>query len=341
MTKPLVSVLIPAYNAEPWLADALRSAIAQSWEPKEIIVVDDGSTDRTLAIARQFESERVRVIASEHQGAAATRNKALALSNGEYIQYLDADDVLAVDKIAAQMEALGDNPNKRILVSGSWGKFVYRYYRTSFVPSALRCDLSPIEWMIRKMQLNIFMQTATWLVSRELADAAGPWDTRLLGDDDGEYFCRVLMASEEVRFVPGAKVYYREAGPNRLSFIGQCDKKMVAQWLSMELHIRYIRSLEDSERVRAACINYLQNWLPFFHPDRPDLVKRAQVMAKNLGGDLKFPTPSWKVSLFSRVFGEKRAKGTQILLTRTRWFFMRFWDKMLFQVDSRKMRESL
>ena len=110
--QPLVSILIPAYNAEKWIADTLRSAIAQTWEAKEIIVVDDGSTDRTLAIARQFESEQVRVVAHEHQGAAATRNTALSLSQGEYIQYLDADDLMAPDKIARQLEALGQSPEQ-------------------------------------------------------------------------------------------------------------------------------------------------------------------------------------------------------------------------------------
>ena len=114
------------------------------------------------------------------------------------------------------------------------------------------------------MQFNLYMQTATWLVSRELAEAAGPWDTRLLGDDDGEYFCRVLLASDGIRFVPEAKVCYRAAGPGSLSYIGQSDKKMVAQWLSMVLHIHYIRSLEDSRRVREACIQYLQYWVPSF-----------------------------------------------------------------------------
>src|SRR5215831_4789209 len=117
MASTLVSIIIPAYNAEPWLRDALRSALAQTWEPKEIIVVDDGSTDRTLEIARQFESEHLRVIANKHVGAAATRNKALELAKGDYIQYLDADDVLAPDKIAKQIEALGECPNKRVLVS--------------------------------------------------------------------------------------------------------------------------------------------------------------------------------------------------------------------------------
>ena len=102
------------------------------------------------------------------------------------------------------------------------------------------------------------------------------WNTQLLGDDDGEYFCRVLLASEGVRFVPGAKVYYRMPASTNLSYIGRSEAKMVAQWKSMESHIDYIRSLEDSDRVRAACVQYLQNWLLSFYPDRLDLVEKAE-----------------------------------------------------------------
>jgi glycosyltransferase involved in cell wall biosynthesis len=104
--QPLVSILIPAYKAQEWIVDTLRSALAQTWPRIEIIVVDDGSTDPTLAIARQFESESVRVISQKNQGAAAARNKALSLCHGDYIQSLDADDLLASDKIAKQMEVL-------------------------------------------------------------------------------------------------------------------------------------------------------------------------------------------------------------------------------------------
>jgi glycosyltransferase involved in cell wall biosynthesis len=339
IVQSLVSILIPAYNAEKWIADTLRSAIAQTWERKEIIVVDDGSTDRTLAIARQFESEQVRIVPHEHEGAAATRNIAFSLSQGEYIQYLDADDLIARDKIARQLEALGNSPSKRTLLSGSWGEFVYRYHRSEFIPSALWCDLRPVDWLMRKMKLGVFMQTATWLVSRELAEAAGPWDTRLLGDDDGEYFCRVLLASDGVRFVPESKVYYRKSGINCLSYIGLSDSKMEAQMCSMHLHIRYLCSLEDSARVREACIAYLQNWLPFFY-SRPDLVTQVEEMAASLGGKLQPPQLSWKAALFSALFGRRQMKRAQALMVRIRWSVIRGWDKIMYEVEPRKVRES-
>jgi glycosyltransferase involved in cell wall biosynthesis len=339
--KTLVSILIPAYNAEEWIAETLRSAVAQTWQPKEIIVVDDGSTDRTLEIARSFQSQEVRIISNEHLGAAATRNKALSESRGDYIQYLDADDLLAPDKIERQMEVVLRNPSKRTLYSGSWAEFVYRHYRSEFMPSALWCDLTPVHWLMRKMRLGVFMQTGVWLVSRELAEAAGPWDTRLLGDDDGEYFCRVLVASDRVRFVPEARAYYRRSGVNCLSYIGLSDSKMEAQMCSMELHIRYIRSLEDSQRVRHACIRYLQNWLQFFYPNRPDLIKQSQEMAAKLGGSLVAPEQSWKFAIFARVCGASRAKRAKASMVRFRWSIIRRWEKMLYQLEGGEKRPVL
>src|SRR5881628_1418121 len=188
--KPLVSILIPAFNAQEWIADTLKSAIGQTWERKEVIVVDDGSTDHTLAIERQFASERVSIVSQNNQGAAAARNRAFSVSQGDYIQWLDADDLLAPDKIARQMEAVDQCRSKRTLLSSAWGQFMYRPHKAKFEPTPLWCDLSPLEWLLRKMGQGVFMQTATWLVSRELTEGAGPWNTQLLGDDDGEYFCR-------------------------------------------------------------------------------------------------------------------------------------------------------
>src|SRR6187399_1507760 len=118
--KPMVSILIPAFNVERWLAETLRSALAQTWPLKEIIVVDDGSTDGTLAIARQFESSGVRVATQKNQGAATARNTAYSLSKGDYIQWLDADDLLAPDKIEKQIAAMQECTSKRTLFSSEW-----------------------------------------------------------------------------------------------------------------------------------------------------------------------------------------------------------------------------
>ena len=99
----LVSILIPAYNADQWVANTIRSALNQTWREKEIIVVDDGSTDRTLEIARKFESKSVKVVTQENCGASAARNRAYSQSQGDFIQWLDADDLLHSRKIEAQL----------------------------------------------------------------------------------------------------------------------------------------------------------------------------------------------------------------------------------------------
>lgn len=331
--KPLVSILIPAYNAQEFLADTVRSALAQSWERKEIVIVDDGSKDGTLAVARQFESTTVKVVTHPNQGAAATRNKAYSLCQGDYIQWLDADDLLSPGKIADQMAVAAASASKHTLFSSGWGHFMYRPSRARFSPTALWCDLSAAEWMMRQMEQNLHMQTATWLVSRELTVAAGPWDTRLLGDDDGEYFCRVLMASDGTRFVPEAKVFYRVAGSGNLSYIGRSNRKMEAQWLSMQMHIQYLRSLEDSPRARAACVTYLKNWLPNFFPERPDLVQQAQQLATTLGGQLTLPRMSWKYAWIQKLFGWKAAKLSQLRYNRCKTAALFAWDKAMLSLE--------
>jgi glycosyltransferase involved in cell wall biosynthesis len=332
--QPLVSILIPAYNAQEWIADTLRSAIAQTWERKEIIVVDDGSTDRTLAVARRFESDGVRAVTQKNQGAAATRNKAFSLSQGDYIQWLDADDLLAPNKIKRQLAALREAESRRILLSSSWGLFYYRTQRACFFPNALWRDLSPVDWLLRKMGENLHMQTATWLTSRELAEAAGPWDIRLMRDNDGEYFCRVILASEGTRFIPEARVFYRITSSKRVSYIGKSDRKKDSLALSMKLHIQYLRSLEESERVRKACLTYMQTWYETFYPERPDIVAELQELAAQLEGHLEPPRLRWKYAWMKPVFGRKAAKWAQTRLPEVKSWLIRHWDKAMYRLEA-------
>jgi len=327
--QPLVSILIPAYNAQTYLADTLRSALAQTWPNKEIIVVDDGSTDGTFALAQQFAAQGVIAVTHKNQGAAATRNKAFSLSKGEFIQWLDADDLLSPTKISRQMEALARCPSKHTLLSSGWSYFISQPSKANFVPTALWHDLSRSEWLIRKLSLNLHMQTGTWLTSRELMEKAGPWNPQMLSDDDGEYFCRVLMASEGVVFVPGPGVYYRVAGTGNLSYIGRSNKKIEAMFTSMKIHIECLRSLDDSPRARAACVQYLQNWSLQFYPDRIDLFTQMQTLATSLGGQLNVPKLSWKYSWICKLFGWDAAKRIQVAAPALKWKWVRAADNFL------------
>jgi glycosyltransferase involved in cell wall biosynthesis len=332
--KPLVSILIPAFNAQEWIAQTITSATRQTWPRKELIVVDDGSRDHTFSIARRFASGEISVVTQDNQGACAARNRALALSQGDYIQWLDADDWLASDKIARQMEVVDRGLSRRTLLSAAWGQFMYRLGRARFVPTSLWTDLTPIEWLLRKLDQNLHMQTATWLVSRELTEATGPFDTRLLVNNDGEYFARALLVSDGVRFVPEARVFYRMSGYDRVSYIGRSERKMESLFLAMQLHIDYLRSLEDSERVRKACVRYLQTWLPDFYPDRLDIVQKAEQLAATLGGQLEVPSLSWKYDWIRKAFGWPLAKGVSIRMSRYKWSVIRAWDRVLSRFES-------
>lgn len=97
--KPLVSILIACYNSEKWLAETLDSALAQTWKDLEIIIVDDGSTDNSLSVAKSFESSTVKVIYQKNKGQSAAENKALQEAQGDFIQYLDADDFYPLIKL--------------------------------------------------------------------------------------------------------------------------------------------------------------------------------------------------------------------------------------------------
>jgi len=331
--KPLVSILISAYNAQEWVAETLQSAVNQSWDRKEIILVDDGSTDRTAEVARRFQSKGVTVVSGENRGLSAGQNTAYRQCQGDYIQYLDADDLLASDKIERQLAALREDDSKRLLLSSPWAPFYYRTKHARFVHNSLCEDLSPVEWLLRKLKDNVHMQNATWLVSRELAEAAGLWDVSLNYDQDGEYFARVLLASEGTRFVPGTGIFYRMTSTNRVSYLGKSNNKKDSLIRSMKLHIQYLRSLEDSERVRNASLAYIHTWLPAFYPDRPDIICELEHIAAEFDGSLARPSLNPKYAWMESVLGWNAANWTQQTLSLVKSSLIRRCDKALFMLD--------
>lgn len=184
------------------------------------------------------------------------------------------------------------------------------------------------------------MQTDNWLVNRELSEAAGPWDARLWKDNDGEYFCRVLLASDGVEFVPDAKSYWRKAGFNSVSYAGGSHKKLESMFLSKKLHIQYLLSLENSERTRLACVNLIQRELYEYYPYRPDIAEELQQIILELGGKPEEPRLSWKYYWLVNLLGWGRARRAQMLLSQTKANMVIAWDKTMFNLESRMGRSA-
>ncbi|MDB6115980.1 MAG: putative glycosyl transferase, partial [Lacunisphaera sp.] len=141
MSSPLASIIIPCFNAGRWVAATLDSALAQTWSRCEVILIDDGSTDDSLAIARTFVPRGVQVISQPNRGASAARNHGLRAARGEFIQFLDADDLISPDKIAAQIELLRARPAGTVATC-AWGRFQSDPAAAQFVDEAVFRDFA-------------------------------------------------------------------------------------------------------------------------------------------------------------------------------------------------------
>jgi glycosyltransferase involved in cell wall biosynthesis len=313
---PAVSIIIPCYNASRWLAETIDSALAQTWAEKEIVVVDDGSTDDSLTIALAYESHGVIVRTQPNRGASAARNAGLQITRGDFIQFLDADDLLAKDKIEVQIKAL-ENGEPHSIASGAWGEFRNNAQDAVFTSQPIWNSFPPVEWLACSWEGGGMMHPAAWLVPRKIADEAGPWNEMLSLDDDGEYFSRVILRSEGVLFVSEAKSYYRTHSGTRLS--GSVGTKAAhSSFSSCELKERHLLAREDSPRTRHALAgNYCRYaWEQF--DAAPDLVEQAIARWQALDPGVKPPRGGRMYNLLSGVVGWKTARRLQLARQRRR-----------------------
>ena len=303
MNLPKVSIIIPCFNAAPWLAETMQSALAQSWPVREIIFVDDGSTDASLAVARPFEARGVQVLNQPNRGASAARNRGLTEATGDFIQFLDADDLLHPRKIEAQL-ALLQTRESGFVASARWGRFETDPRATRFVDTPVFRDLTPLEFLRLAAAEGRMMHPAAWLTPRHVLDAAGPWNESLSLNDDGEYFARVLLASRGIAFCPEAESFYRSRIEGSLS--GRNDERAKESLLhSAELIASHMLNTEDSGGVRAAiAASYLRVLHTIYPASRP-LVQRTEAKIAEFGGTVTAPPMGPRAAAFARVIGWK------------------------------------
>jgi glycosyltransferase involved in cell wall biosynthesis len=311
-TSPLVSILIPCYNAELYIAAAVQSALDQTWPNKEIIVVDDGSTDESGKLAEKFSRRGVRVLHQENTGQCAAANRAYRESSGEYIKFFDADDLLEPRTIELQMDRLAGN--QKSIASAEWGRF-YNDDLSTFCsnPQSVWRDMNALDWLIESwMDAQPMMQCALWLIPRSVLEHSGLWDERLSLINDFEFFARVLCHCEEVRFTPGARLYYRSGIKGSLS--GRKSRIAVeSAYCSLMTGTSHLLSKRQDRMAKLACANVLQDFIYTYYPEHPDLRSQVQTRVRELGGSNLPPSGPPRFKQLSKVMGWKLARRLQRL----------------------------
>ncbi|MES2425757.1 MAG: glycosyltransferase family 2 protein [Bacteroidota bacterium] len=286
-----VSIIIPAYNSEQYIAETIKSAMAQTWRNKEIIIVDDGSTDNTLQIAKSFESLGVKIIHQPNKGAAAARNIGLATATGTYIQFLDADDLLSSDKIESQLNCLNGSFTHLAICKSVHFADGEDHLAEQPVNNWFNTDTdNPVDFLTKLYAGNEIMigyggmiPMHSWLTPRSLIDNAGPWNEELSVNDDGEFFCRVILASEGIRFDKYGVCYYRKFS-KRVSLSAQKNHKAVQSAVTTtDLIYRYLKAASANNIIDKIFARHYW-WIGVLaYPQYKDLSARCIKTATALG----------------------------------------------------------
>ncbi len=200
---PTVSVILPTYNRAHLVGRAIQSVLRQTWENLELIIVDDGSTDDTGEVVRDFKDERLRYLGYGHNtGAAAARNRGIRASRGRYVAFQDSDDEWMPRKLERQVKAFAEaSPATGVVYTGFWRS---RGNRKRYHPSTLRHLAGMIPSDFRRLQGNIHcaLQRGNWvtmqaaMVRRECFDQVGGLDERLSRFQDWELWLRISKCYE-------------------------------------------------------------------------------------------------------------------------------------------------
>ena len=260
-SQPLVSVIIPLYNAAGYIGATLQSALGQTWPNTEIIVIDDESNDGSLAVMDQYR-DKITILQQPNKGASAARNLGLQHATGKYIQFLDADDILSADKIAAQVELL-EGDDDYIALCGTVHFGDNEDYR-KLKPNKEWFDEGsddPVDFLIKLYAgpeiipgVGGMIQTNAWLTPKALIRKAGPWNEFRCPDDDGEFFARVLLASRGIKFSRQGTNYYRKHVKGKTLSAQKNREAFENLLLSTDLKLKYLHEKTNDiivERVLA------------------------------------------------------------------------------------------
>ncbi|WP_414754035.1 glycosyltransferase family 2 protein [Anabaena sp. CCY 9910] len=208
---PTISVIIPAYNAERTILETISSVQQQTFSDFELIIINDGSTDRTLELIQNIQDERLKIFSYENGGLPVARNRGISLASGEFIAFLDADDLWTPDKLELQLTALQQNPEAG--VAYSWTYFMDEQGKSS-IPGVSLFFEGDVQ---ANLLVNNFLASGSNpLVRKQAIESVGEFDSNYTACEDWDYWLR-LSAAWNFVVVPKHQIFYRQSATSMSS----------------------------------------------------------------------------------------------------------------------------
>lgn len=299
-STPVISVVIPVYNGAKTIKETIESVLQQTYQSFEIIVINDGSQDETLAVINSIQDQRVKVFSYPNAGLSASRNRGFAQARGEYIAFLDADDLWTKDKLEAQLEALQQNP--QAAVAYSWTDHIDEDGKFLRPASYNSCSGNVYE---RLLIGNFLVCGSNTLIRAQALTKIGGFDESLNSAEDWDMWLRLAPCHEFV-VVPRPQVLYRISPYSMSANISKMELASLQvleraysqapealqyrkkETLGFIYKFLMDKALQDSVASRRGwkaakvLINYLRKDSSLFHSRKLKLILLSKVITANL-----------------------------------------------------------
>jgi len=308
-----VSVLIPMFNCETYISEAIDSALGQTYNNIEVIIVDDGSTDASLQVAKKYESEKVKVFTLPHGGAPRARNYAFKMSQGDYIQYLDADDLLAPNKIEEHVRILEERGNN-CLAFCSYTRDYDDFILGNYIAQEVNKDYSnPINLFLDLFHSKGDVLFTSWLFPRVLIQHAEPMNEQLIKSIDSDFTLKIALKCTRLIYCKDTLVFYRATGSSRIT-TNQGPGAIRSVITAAESMQKVMQKHENSDRVKKAFITlYSHIFCTYYNEINTIHLINVERHIDDLGGSLKFIGNKY-FGFLAKIIGVKNA-----LILKTRF----------------------
>lgn len=325
-----VSVIIPVHNAEAYITDTLKSLQNQTYKNIEILVVNGGSTDNSMALVEALNLPNLTIYNRGNLGQASNSNFGMAKATGDLVKFLDADDILADDCIEIMVEKLRENPNR--LVFGEWHYFVDDINHISWNENPIYRDYeNALDWYVDDHHLaGSMLAVWMWLIPKSILEKVGGWDERLTITNDLEFSTRLILQSDGIGFAKGAKHYYRKGSSSAMTSvmtINLPEKTATSVVIGLNKACDVMLQVEDSPRMRLVFANLFQKWVYLFYPKHKSYVTQFENKIIALGGSELPPKGGKLYNALIKVLPWKAATQVQSSLYQTIWKPILVWKQ--------------